>query len=63
MLESKLAGEEIARPEPVPEAPVVDLMDALKRSVAEAQTRRKTPAAKREGARKPTKEKRSRTPA
>ncbi len=40
MLEAKLAGEEIARPEPVPEAPVVDLMEALKRSVAEAKGRK-----------------------
>jgi DNA end-binding protein Ku len=40
MLEAKLAGEEITRPEPVPEAPVVDLMDALKRSVAEAKQRK-----------------------
>jgi DNA end-binding protein Ku len=39
LLEAKLAGEEIARPEPVAEAPVVDLMEALKRSVAEAQAR------------------------
>jgi len=36
MLEAKLAGEEIKRPEPVPETPVVDLMEALRRSVAEA---------------------------
>jgi len=35
MLEAKLEGEEIARPEPVPETPVVDLMEALKRSVEE----------------------------
>jgi DNA end-binding protein Ku len=34
MLEAKLKGEEIARPEPVAEAPVVDLMEALKKSVA-----------------------------
>jgi DNA end-binding protein Ku len=34
MLEAKLAGEEIALPEPVTEAPVVDLMEALKKSVA-----------------------------
>jgi DNA end-binding protein Ku len=34
MLEAKLKGEEIAMPEPVPEAPVIDLMDALKKSVA-----------------------------
>jgi len=40
MLEAKLAGEEIAKPEPVPETPVVDLMDALRRSVAEAQQRK-----------------------
>jgi DNA end-binding protein Ku len=43
MLEAKLEGQEIAKPEPVPEAPVVDLMEALKRSVAEAKGR-KTPA-------------------
>jgi DNA end-binding protein Ku len=40
MLEAKLAGEEITRPEPVPEAPVVDLMEALRRSVAEAKGRK-----------------------
>jgi DNA end-binding protein Ku len=40
MLEAKLAGQEIARPEPVPETPVVDLMDALKKSVAEVQGQR-----------------------
>jgi DNA end-binding protein Ku len=34
LLEAKLKGEEIAMPEPVPEAPVIDLMDALKKSVA-----------------------------
>jgi DNA end-binding protein Ku len=34
LLEAKLKGEEIAAPEPVPEAPVIDLMDALKKSVA-----------------------------
>lgn len=39
MLEAKLAGEEIAQPEPVAPAPVIDLMDALKQSVAEAQTK------------------------
>jgi DNA end-binding protein Ku len=37
MLEAKLAGEEVARPEPVQETPVVDLMEALRRSVAEAE--------------------------
>jgi DNA end-binding protein Ku len=40
MLEAKLAGEEIARPEPTPEAPVVDLMEALRRSVADAKQRK-----------------------
>ena len=49
MLEAKVAGHEIARPEPVPETPVVDLMEALRRSVAEARERRpgstKPPAA------------------
>jgi len=34
LLEAKLKGEEIAVPEPVVEAPVVDLMEALKKSVA-----------------------------
>jgi DNA end-binding protein Ku len=37
MLEAKLAGEEIKRPEPVAETPVIDLMEALRRSVAEVQ--------------------------
>jgi DNA end-binding protein Ku len=45
MLEAKLDGQEIAKPEPVPEAPVVDLLEALKRSVAEAKGR-KTAASK-----------------
>ena len=40
MLEAKLAGREIVAPEPVAETPVVDLMEALRRSVAEAQGRR-----------------------
>jgi DNA end-binding protein Ku len=42
MLEAKLAGQPIAEPEPVEEAPVIDLMDALKKSVAEAK-QHKTP--------------------
>ena len=46
MLEAKLAGEEVTRPEPVQEAPVVDLMDALRKSVADAQKRRAEPAGK-----------------
>jgi DNA end-binding protein Ku len=44
MLEAKLAGEEIAKPEPVPETPVVDLMEALRRSVAEAKERKPSAA-------------------
>ncbi len=40
LLERKLQGEELARPEPVPETPVLDLMEALRRSVAEAQKRK-----------------------
>jgi DNA end-binding protein Ku len=44
MLEAKLAGQEIKKPEPVAEdAPVIDLMEALRQSVSEAQ---KKPAAK-----------------
>jgi DNA end-binding protein Ku len=42
MLEAKLAGEEITVPEPAaPEPQVVDLMEALKASVAEAKGREK----------------------
>jgi DNA end-binding protein Ku len=43
MLEAKLAGEEVARPEPVVEAPVIDLMEALRASVADAKKRRTEP--------------------
>ncbi len=35
MLEAKLEGQEIVKPEPAPETPVIDLMEALKASVAE----------------------------
>src|SRR2546423_375396 len=49
MLEAKLAGEEVTRPEPVPETPVVDLMEALKRSVAEVQERRPAGAKAKSG--------------
>ena len=52
MLEAKLSGQEITKPEPVPETPVVDLMEALKRSVAEAQQRPKAPAPKKKAASK-----------
>jgi DNA end-binding protein Ku len=45
MLDAKLAGHEITRPEPAPETPVVDLMEALRRSVEDVQGRRaKAPA-------------------
>jgi DNA end-binding protein Ku len=52
MLEAKLAGAEIKRPEPEPEeAPVVDLMEALRQSVSEAQKKGAKPAAKAKAAR------------
>jgi len=45
LLEAKLAGEEIAKPAEVePEAPVIDLMDALRASVAQASKKQKAPA-------------------
>jgi DNA end-binding protein Ku len=46
LLEAKLSGEEIAKPaEPEPEAPVIDLMDALRASVeASKQKSKKAPA-------------------
>jgi DNA end-binding protein Ku len=40
MLEAKLAGQDIVAPEPVTETPVIDLMEALRQSVADAQGRR-----------------------
>ncbi len=40
MLEAKLAGQEIVAPEPVAETPVIDLLEALRQSVADAQGRR-----------------------
>jgi DNA end-binding protein Ku len=46
MLEAKLAGQEIKRPEPAPETPVVDLMEALRRSVEDVQGRRTADGAK-----------------
>jgi DNA end-binding protein Ku len=55
MLEAKLEGQEIVRPEqPEPEAPVVDLMDALKKSVAEVKESKpkKTRAASKGGSQK-----------
>jgi DNA end-binding protein Ku len=58
LLEAKLAGEEIATPEPVVDAPVVDLMEALKKSVAASKkgdgakpaARKKTPSRRRAAA-------------
>jgi DNA end-binding protein Ku len=44
LLEAKLAGEEIAVPEPAEVAPVVDLMEALKASVEQAKQRKGEPA-------------------
>jgi DNA end-binding protein Ku len=57
LLEAKLKGEEIAKPEPVEEAPVVDLMEALKKSVAATKSRSASgdgakPAAKKAAPRK-----------
>jgi len=64
LLEAKLEGREIVKPEPVAETPVVDLMDALKRSVAEAQGRKKTAAdAKKRTAAKSGSQRTRRTPA
>jgi DNA end-binding protein Ku len=58
MLEAKLQGQEIKRPEPVEEAPVIDLMDALKRSVAEVQERAATDGRKEKApAKKPARRK------
>jgi DNA end-binding protein Ku len=49
LLEAKLAGEEITKPEPVEEeAPVIDLMEALRASVAQAS---KKPAPEKKPAR------------
>ena len=51
MLEAKLDGQEIKRPEPEPEeAPVIDLMEALRQSVSEAQ-KEKAPATKAKSSR------------
>jgi DNA end-binding protein Ku len=59
MLEAKLAGEEISVPEPVAEdAPVVDLMEALRRSVEEIKDKEDAPA-KKKAAAKPRDRKRA----
>ncbi|MDQ3995084.1 MAG: Ku protein [Actinomycetota bacterium] len=51
MLEAKLAGKEVTRPEPIAPVPVVDLMEALKKSVAQAKSERAP--SKRTGEKKP----------
>ncbi len=66
MLEAKLDGQEIAKPEPVPETPVVDLMEALKRSVEEVKGRKtaaKGASTKKKSAAKSGSGTRARTPA
>jgi DNA end-binding protein Ku len=45
MLDAKLEGKEITAPEPAEVAPVIDLMEALKESVSQAQ-KAKTAASK-----------------
>ena len=60
MLEAKLAGQEITKPEPAVETPVIDLMEALKASVAET---KKQPTAKKERAAASAGPKRRRAPA
>jgi DNA end-binding protein Ku len=51
LLEAKMRGEEITVPEPVAEAPVIDLMEALKASVAAAKKQGdEEPARPRKGA-------------
>jgi DNA end-binding protein Ku len=52
LLEAKLAGEEITAPEPVAEEPVVDLMEALRRSVEEAKQAKPAAAKKKAPAKK-----------
>jgi DNA end-binding protein Ku len=55
LLEAKLAGQEIEAPEPAGPTPVVDLMEALRASVAAAggtEPAKKKPAAKKPAARK-----------
>ena len=53
LLEAKLAGEDItAVPEPVAETPVIDLMEALRRSVEEAQQAKPAAAKKKAPAKK-----------
>jgi DNA end-binding protein Ku len=55
MLDAKLAGETLTRPEPVPEPPVIDLMEALRQSVAEVKDRKSGTGGKAKAAPKKTK--------
>ena len=62
LLEAKAAGEEIATaPEPVEETPVVDLMEALRRSVEEAKQAKQSGngAAKKAAPKKPARQKKT----
>ncbi|HET9323665.1 MAG TPA: Ku protein [Gaiellaceae bacterium] len=59
MLEAKLSGQEIKVPEPVEETPVIDLMEALRQSVDEAQKQKKPAGSKAKGARSGTTRKRA----
>jgi DNA end-binding protein Ku len=55
LLESKLDGQPIAKPEEVPEAPVIDLMEALRASVEQASKSKKKAASGEKTARPRTK--------
>ena len=60
MLEAKAAGQEITAPEPVAdEAPVIDLMEALRRSVEEAQREKPERAPAKKAAARPSARKRT----
>ena len=60
MLEAKAAGQEITAPEPVAEdAPVIDLMEALRRSVEEAQREKPAGAPAKKAAARPSARKRT----
>lgn len=59
MLEAKLAGEELKLPEPVADAPVIDLMEALRRSVEEAKEKSGGAPAKKKAAARPSAKKRT----
>jgi DNA end-binding protein Ku len=60
LLEAKMRGEELVAPEPVEVAPVIDLMEALKASVAAA---KKQPAAEADAKPKPARARKARSKA